>query len=117
MTLILDAVHLCNIEPGGVKTNYAGSSLKMMEKRHPAYSDPSYPTNALLAFMLDPKSSETWAEPSAIAEAMYRIVSRGEPIPIRVPLGSDAWSMIVADVEKTKKDLEGLKSLSMSVTQ
>ena len=88
-----------------------------MEKRHPAYSNPRYPTNALFSYMTDPKSRETWAEPEAIAAAMYQIVSRGERIPIRVPLGSDAWSMIMADIEGVKKELEDMKELSTSVAQ
>jgi hypothetical protein len=30
--LTIMAVHLCNVEPGGVKTNYASTSFKMMER-------------------------------------------------------------------------------------
>lgn len=86
-----------------------------MEQRHPAYSGPSTPTNEVIAYMKDPKSRETWVEPEAIAAAMYAVVSRGERIPIRVPLGSDAYSMIVADIEAVKKELEELKTLSTSV--
>lgn len=86
-----------------------------MESRHPAYADPSCPTNVLLAYMTDPKSRETWAEPHSIAAAMYKLVSRGEKIPIRLPLGSDSWEMIMADVDATKKELESLKELSSSV--
>jgi hypothetical protein len=108
-------VHLSNIEPGGVKTKYATSSLKMMEQRHPAYTNPSYPTNALLTYMLDEKSRELWAEPAGIALAMYEIVSRGQKIPIRVPLGSDSWGAIMADLEKNKHELEELKDLSLGV--
>ena len=62
--------------------------------------------------MANPKSRETWAEPNAVAATMYQIVSRGEKIPIRVPLGTDAWSMIMADIENVRKDLEGMKELS-----
>ena len=109
------SVHLCNIEPGGVKTNYASSSFKMMEQRHPAYSDPSFPTNVLFSFMTDPKSRESWAEPQSVAAAMYTLVRRGQKIPIRLPLGSDSWEVIMADIDTTKKELLGLKDLSASV--
>ncbi|KAI1652867.1 NAD(P)-binding protein [Daldinia decipiens] len=108
-------IHLCNIEPGGVKTNYATSSLKHMAKRHPAYADPNYPTNVLLAYMLDEECRSLWSEPSALAAAMYKIVSRGQRIPIRVPLGADSWGMIAKDLEDTKKDLDELKEISLSV--
>ncbi|KAF3061942.1 hypothetical protein GL218_03290 [Daldinia childiae] len=108
-------IHLCNIEPGGVKTNYATSSLKHMAKRHPAYADPNYPTNLLLAYTLDEEHRKFWSEPSDLAAAMYKIVSRGQRIPIRVPLGADSWGMIAKDLEDTKKDLEDLKEISLGV--
>lgn len=109
-------VHLCNIEPGGVKTNYATSSLKTMVKgRHPAYADPTYPTNALLGYMGKEENRSSWAEPDAIAAAMYRLISRKQRIPIRVPLGADAYGMITMDIESIKKDLYEFKEISLSV--
>ncbi|KAH8678028.1 retinol dehydrogenase 8 [Xylariales sp. PMI_506] len=108
-------IHLCNIEPGGVKTNYATASLQMMEKRHPAYSDPSFPSNVLLDHMRDERWRETWAEPSDVARAMYEVVSRGQRIPIRLPLGPDSWGMLVAEVEKCRREFDEFKDLSLSV--
>lgn len=115
METYIVTVHLCAIEPGGVRTNYAASSFKMMEKRHPAYSDPSFPTNVLFSYMTDPKSRESWAQPRSVAAAMYKLVSRGQKIPIRLPLGSDSWQMIMADIDSTKDELLTLKDLSSSV--
>ncbi|KAL8668514.1 MAG: hypothetical protein Q9168_006861 [Polycauliona sp. 1 TL-2023] len=109
------AIHLTNIEPGGVKTNYATSSLKPMAKRHSAYSHPSAPTNQLLSYMQSEQGRSMWAEPSALAAAIYQVVGRGSRIPIRVPLGADAWGMINADLEEIKKDLEELKEVSLGV--
>ncbi|KAI2470662.1 short-chain dehydrogenase/reductase-like protein SDR [Annulohypoxylon bovei var. microspora] len=109
-------VHLCNIEPGGVKTNYATSSLKPMAKRHEAYADPSYPANQLLRHMANEQARALWAEPSALAAAVYQVVSREKRIPIRVPLGSDAWGMIAKDLESTKNDLDEVKDISLSVS-
>ena len=86
-----------------------------MAERHPAYADPSYPTNVMLSYMFSEKLRETWAEPSAIAAAIYVVVSRGQRIPIRVPLGSDSWGMIAKDLEDTKKDLDELKDISFGV--
>ena len=83
-----------------------------MEQRHLAYNDPSYPTNAVYDAMVNPQSREGWAEPEAVAAAMYRVVSRGERIPIRVPLGQDAWNMIRADVDGAKNELEEIKEVS-----
>lgn len=111
------SVHLSNIEPGGVKTNYATTSLKMMARgRHPAYADPTFPTNALLGYMMQEESRSTWAEPDAIAAALYRVVSRGQRIPIRVPLGADAFGMILSDLQDIQKDLDEVKDISLSVS-
>ncbi|KFY51030.1 hypothetical protein V496_08991 [Pseudogymnoascus sp. VKM F-4515 (FW-2607)] len=108
-------IHLCNIEPGGVKTNYATSSLKTMANgRHPAYADPTHPTNVLLGYMGKEENRSSWAEPDAIAAAMYRLVSRGQRIPIRVPLGADAYGMITMDIESIRKDLDEFKEISLS---
>lgn len=114
-THVFNLVHLTNIEPGGVKTNYATSSLVPMAKRHPAYSDPSAPTNQLLGYVQTEQGRSMWAEPSALAAAIYRVVGRGLRIPIRVPLGADAWGLISKDLEDIKKDLDELKDISLGV--
>ncbi|RYP18880.1 hypothetical protein DL765_003668 [Monosporascus sp. GIB2] len=108
-------IHLCNIEPGGVQTNYATTSLKHMAKLHPAYADPSYPTNVLMAYKQNEQNRTTWAAPSAVAAAIYQVVSRGKRIPIRVPLGHDSWGMIAKDLEDIKRDLDELKEISLGV--
>ena len=98
-----------------MKTNYATSSLKPMAKRHPAYSDPNAPTNQLLGYIQSDYGRKMWAEPSALAAAIYHIVGRGLRIPIRVPLGADSWGMISKDLEDIKKDLDELKVVSLGV--
>ncbi|KAI3318547.1 short-chain dehydrogenase [Xylariaceae sp. AK1471] len=108
-------IHLTNIEPGGVKTNYSTSSLKNMAKRHPAYDQPTYPTNFMLSYILSEQGRSLWAEPRALAAAIYHVVSRGKRIPIRVPLGVDAWGLIAKDLEDVKKDLDEVKDISLSV--
>jgi len=46
---------------------------------------------------------------------MYEVVSRGQRIPIRVPLGPDAWGLIKDEVKQVDKDLDELRYLSESV--
>ncbi|KAF4976146.1 hypothetical protein FZEAL_7165 [Fusarium zealandicum] len=108
-------IHLSLMEPGGVKTNYATSSLKMMETRHPAYSDPAFPTNALLGYMMSDQGRSAWTDPGDIAAAMYSVVSRGMRVPIRVPLGPDAWGMLSMDLDNIRKDLEDFKDISIGL--
>lgn len=51
-------------------------------------------------------------DPSAVAETIYHLASRGEKVPLRVPLGSTAWMMAKMKHEGALKELEGLKELS-----
>ncbi|KAI1460137.1 NAD(P)-binding protein [Annulohypoxylon moriforme] len=108
-------IHFCIIEPGGTETNFATSSLREMSNRHPAYANPSYPTNALLSHMRNPENRKHWARPDAIATAIYKLVSGGKRMPIRIPLGADAFGMISIDLENMKKDLEEFKEISLGV--
>ncbi|KAI0831587.1 NAD(P)-binding protein [Hypoxylon sp. FL0890] len=108
-------IHIVNVEPGGVRTNYTTSSLKRMP-RHPAYvEDPNCATNGMLAFMDDAKAHEVFAKPEEVAEAIYRVVGSGRRIPIRVPLGRDAWGMIMKEVERVKEDLLECREISCAM--
>lgn len=86
-----------------------------MAQRHPAYADPSYPTNVIMSYILSEECRSTWAEPSALAAAIYLVLSRGERIPIQLPLGTDAWGMLENDLEESKKELEQIKDVSCGV--
>ncbi|KAI1204848.1 NAD(P)-binding protein [Annulohypoxylon truncatum] len=108
-------IHLCILEPGGTETNFATSSLREISKKHPAYANPSYPTNALLAFIRNAENRKLWASPDAIAAAAYKLVSGGKRIPIRVPLGADAFGMATQELENIKKDMEEFKEISLGV--
>lgn len=51
-------------------------------------------------------------EPSAVAEMIYMIASRGECVPLRLPLGSTAWKMSKAKFEGLLKEWDSVKELS-----
>jgi len=86
-----------------------------MEHEHAAYSDPSFPANQLIRHIGSESGRALWAEPSALAAAIFEVVSRDKRIPIRVPLGADAWGMVGRDVDAVKQDLDEFKEVSMSV--
>ena len=98
-----------------MKTNYATTSMNHIKSRHPAYSDPSSIINQLLGYMANDESRDTWAEPSDIAAVTHALVSRGQRLPIRLPLGPDSWFLLNSDLESTRKDMEEFKELSTSV--
>ncbi|KAK3952425.1 short-chain dehydrogenase [Pseudoneurospora amorphoporcata] len=60
-------------------------------------------------------SPERWTTPEDMAAGIYETVRSGEDIPRRVPLGQDAWSMLMADHERTGRELEAGKELAMKV--
>jgi len=97
-----------------VQTNYATSSQVSIAP-HPAYDAADSPSRVLNGYRANADMRKKWALPEAIAEAMVEVVSRGQRIPIRVPLGPDAWGMIKAELNKVGKELDELKELSESV--
>ncbi len=107
-------MHFCLVEPGGVKTNYATSSLQAIPV-HPAYAAPDMPTRVLEAYIASPEMTQNWADPAAIAAAMYEVVARGQVIPLRLPLGPDAWGMLKAEVAKIDEALEETKEIAHRV--
>ncbi|KAI2473379.1 NAD(P)-binding protein [Annulohypoxylon bovei var. microspora] len=108
-------IHVTCVEPGGTRSRYANENLRRMP-RHPAYeADPEGATSAMLAFMDSPELHGGFASAGEVARAIYRVVGSGRRIPIRVPLGRDAWGMVMAEVERVKGDLEECKDISCAM--
>jgi hypothetical protein len=103
------------VEPGGMKTEYSGSSF-IQGARHPAYLDPKCPYNQLAAYMADPKSRDSWADPMVVARVMVdTVVRKGDrALPLRLPVGSDSWGMIKAENAVVDKELDEWKDVSQS---
>jgi hypothetical protein len=104
-------VNFCIVEPSGVKTNFEGHS-KAHTKPHPAYAADDMPARRLEAYVRQGIKSGTLIDPSAIAEAIYNIASRGERVPLRLPLGPVAWKLIKMKLESLSGELDVVKELS-----
>lgn len=107
-------IHFCLVEPGGVKTDYAGRSMVHIEP-HPAYAAPDTPARLLDQYLDNPDSTKNWADPEAVANAMYNIAARGKPVPLRMPLGPDSWGLLKSENEKNGRVLDEVKDFSLSV--
>ncbi|OLN81059.1 putative oxidoreductase C162.03-like protein 2 [Colletotrichum chlorophyti] len=105
-------INFCIVEPSGVKTNFEGHS-KAHTEPHPAYAGSDMPARVLERYVQMGIKSGTLTEPSAIADAIYNLASRGERVPLRVPLGATAWNMIKMKFETFLGDLENVKEISM----
>jgi hypothetical protein len=110
-------VHFCLVEPGGVQTNYATTSTKRIAP-HPAYAAEDTPARVLERYIADEENRKRWSRAEDVAEAMFRVVdARGKKIPLRLPLGSDAWGMMNAVLPMMQAELEEIKPLSLAVGQ
>ncbi|KAI1740558.1 retinol dehydrogenase 8 [Xylaria scruposa] len=107
-------IHFSIMEPGGTTTEYLGRSFKYMETRHPAYAAPTMPTNAMLGLLGNEELLKNFSSADDIARGMWELLTRGQSIPIRVPLGEDAFDYVVAETENVKKELDSLKEFSRS---
>lgn len=51
-------------------------------------------------------------EPSALADVLYTIASRGEQVPLHLPLGATAWKLVKSKFETMLKELDNVKEIS-----
>ncbi|KAK6601370.1 oxidoreductase C162.03-like protein 2 [Botrytis cinerea] len=102
----------CIIEPSGVKTNFEGHS-KSHTAPHPAYSAPDMPARVLEKWVnMGIKSGIGMLGPNDIAETIFKIASRGEKVPLRLPLGPTAWKLIRQKYEGFLGELDAVKDIS-----
>jgi NAD(P)-dependent dehydrogenase (short-subunit alcohol dehydrogenase family) len=112
-------ISFCCVEPGGVKTNYASTSTSdpTSSATHPAYLDPSMPTNLLRKYKNNPEATKNWAEPEIVVETIYKAVRDGvgeeKALPLRLPLGADSLGMQMTATEKALRELEKVKSVAL----
>ncbi|KAH8654731.1 hypothetical protein BGZ61DRAFT_571546 [Ilyonectria robusta] len=107
-------IHFCLIEPGGVATRFTGSNM-VRAASHPAYTAPDSPSRILETYIMNEENRKTWSSPEAVAAGMYEVVSRGRRIPLRVPLGPDAWGLVKEEIKHIDQDLNESKDLSCQV--
>lgn len=51
-------------------------------------------------------------EPSAIAEALFKIASREECVPLRLPLGAVSWKMSKSKFQTLLEEFDAVKDIS-----
>lgn len=105
-------VNICIVEPSGVKTNFDGHS-KARIQAHPDYTGEDMPARQLEKYVnIGIKSGIGMMEPSAVAETLWSVASRGEKVPLRLPLGATCWKMAKARCEGFLRELDGVKEVS-----
>lgn len=82
-------IHVTVIEPGGMQTDWAGSSMQLAP-----VSEPYRPTVGAMA-VLHESENIALGDPARVADAVLRIAAMDDP-PLRLLLGSDAYAYATA---------------------
>lgn len=95
-----------------MKSNFDGHS-KARIHAHPDYAGEDMPARQLEKYVnMGIKSGIGMMEPSAVAETLWNVASRGEKVPLRLPLGATCWKMVKAKCDEFLRELEVVKRVS-----
>ncbi|KAL6248811.1 hypothetical protein RBB50_003874 [Rhinocladiella similis] len=102
------------LEPGGTKTRFIDNSRANTGPSHPAYSDPSLPVNLMLGALANPALNDGLVDPIEVAKCLFNTLQK-DSIPLRLPTGPDAYTMIKAKETAKLDELEKWREVSLSV--
>ncbi|WP_210583375.1 oxidoreductase [Streptomyces sp. GESEQ-35] len=97
------------IEPGGMRTDWAGSSMST-----PPISDPYKPVIGPVVEFLDRHNGTQTGDPARAAQAVIRVTEAEEP-PMHLLLGSDAVAIASATAQELASSDAAWRALSESV--
>jgi NAD(P)-dependent dehydrogenase (short-subunit alcohol dehydrogenase family) len=102
-------IHVTLIEPGGFRTEFAGRSRVMSERRIEDY-DASVGANRRI---LEQHAGHERGDPARAAQAILAIADHAAP-PLRLMLGEDALGYFERKLQQQTAEIEAWKSLSLS---
>ena len=102
------------IEPAAVKTEFEGHSKKNIAP-HPAYENPKMPARLLQKYVDAGLKQGVGMEPEDVARVLYEVASKGENIPLHLPLSINAFGLIKGAFEGRLRALEEVKDVSASL--
>ncbi len=100
-------IHITVLEPGGMRTDWAGSSMTI-----PPISAPYLPTVGAVAGMHNQEALGA-GDPARVADVVLQVAAMDEP-PTRLLLGSDAFTYATADARRQLAEDERWEKLSRS---
>ncbi|KAI6375112.1 hypothetical protein MCOR25_003006 [Pyricularia grisea] len=108
-------IHFCIAEPGGVATQFINNVS--FGPHHPAYEAPDTPARAFEAWV-NGASTTSFSSAEGTARAIIEVVQGAKEgaagrIPLRLPIGADAYHVIKAEVDSIAVDLEEFKQVSL----
>ncbi|KAF3003176.1 hypothetical protein E8E13_009253 [Curvularia kusanoi] len=104
-------ISFCIVEPAAVKTNFEGHSKKNTAP-HPAYTDPGMPARMLQKYVDAGLKKGVGMEPEDVARALYEVGSKGDKVPLHLPLSMNAYGLISEAFKGRLEALEKVKDIS-----
>lgn len=106
------------VAPGGVRTNFAGSSLKLAP-RHPAYDVPAGLFSQLLHYISKPESQSAWSDSKNCARVLFDCVvgQHERPMPMRLLMGAETIPLTREDIKSTLADMDAWEDQTMRCSQ
>ncbi|KAJ5725933.1 NAD(P)-binding protein [Penicillium malachiteum] len=97
-------IHFLIASPGGMRTNFAQSSLES-PPRHPAYDSPDGSFSQLIDHI---QSQSTWSDPDHCAQVLFDCVVRQyeRPLPIRLLMGADTIPYVKGEINQMLEEIE-----------
>ncbi|KAL3462047.1 hypothetical protein BJX64DRAFT_149594 [Aspergillus heterothallicus] len=101
--------------PGGVRTNFAATSVKAIP-RHPAYDTPSSPLTQILNYLSQPSAQDTWSDPDVCARLLVDTVTnqKERPMPTRLLMGAETIPLLESDMEGTLAEIRKWRAATES---
>ena len=94
-----------------MKTHFEGHS-KAKIKPHPAYVGADMPARKLEGYVRQGLKLGMGMEPSTVAETLFKVASREERVPLRLPLGAVSWKMAKSKFENLLEEFDAVKDIS-----
>jgi len=98
------------IEPGGMRTDWAGSSMQT-----PPVSEPYQPTVGRFVEMLRAYAGQEASDPAKVAQALLKLAGRSDA-PVELLMGADAYEYATRAAEALAESDRTWRDLTVSVT-
>lgn len=103
-------IKVTNVAPGGMRTDYAGRSLRRTARSLSDYEAGAHQAHALLT----EHAGREAGDPARIAAAIVSLATLADP-PLHLLLGEDALHYAERKIEQLQADIERWRAVSLSV--
>jgi NAD(P)-dependent dehydrogenase (short-subunit alcohol dehydrogenase family) len=102
-------IKVTNVEPGGIRTDYAGRSLRVAQRRIADYDAGAHEAERVLTA----KSGQEGGDPAKMAAAILRIAGAADA-PVQLLLGADAVHYATQSMARFQEEFGRWAALSLS---